>query len=279
MSNNRILSIELRDRSVVPAEAEVIVTVVPETIDEGTEVRGRLMGPRCQFASTVEVAYHLRRVLLPGARLAIFLRAIIPEASLWEPESPHLYVGPVELWQDGVCCEVVSVRHGLRHVSLGPRGMRLNGRPIHLKGRTVQQQQACDDEQALALRQAGYNLLLVPVRKESLPVWEVADRLGFFVLGRVGSREQAELAGHLTGHPSCLGWLLTETGPAPEQLPAAPLVGCEGTDLLPGTNVLAVPAGAAVSPDANSAVLVLGGGNGETTAATEGAVVLGHVEA
>src|SRR4051794_31875314 len=102
--SNSILHIELTDHSLIPAEAEVRLTVVPRVLNAGTEVRGRLMGPRCRFASTVEVAYHSRPQLIPTSRPAITLRAIIPEASFWEPQSPHLYSGPVELWQDGQRC-------------------------------------------------------------------------------------------------------------------------------------------------------------------------------
>src|SRR5262245_42110310 len=134
---NRILSVTLRDHSLVPAAAEVHVTVVPERLDAGTQVRGRLMGPRCAYASTVEVAYHLRALPAPTAQPGITLRAIIPEASLWEPKSPHLYAGPIELWQDGQRCDVVQVRHGLRQITLGPRGLRLNGSPIRLRGRVI----------------------------------------------------------------------------------------------------------------------------------------------
>ena len=62
---NRIVDLEVNDRSTVPAEAEVHVSVWPERIEPGLEVRGRLMGPRCRFATTIEVAYHFRRVLVP----------------------------------------------------------------------------------------------------------------------------------------------------------------------------------------------------------------------
>src|SRR4051812_11934568 len=103
---NAILKVELSDYSLIPAEAEVRVTVVPQLVNTRTEVRGRLMGPRCRFASTVEVAYHFRPLLIPTAQPALTVRAIIPEASFWEPQSPHLYAGPLELWQDGQRCQV-----------------------------------------------------------------------------------------------------------------------------------------------------------------------------
>jgi len=58
--DNGIRRIDVCDRSLVPAEAEVWITVTPERPAPEAEVRGRLMGPRCLFAETVEVAYPLR---------------------------------------------------------------------------------------------------------------------------------------------------------------------------------------------------------------------------
>src|SRR5947209_11801199 len=117
---NSILHVELSDHSLVPAEAEVRLTVVPRFLNAGTEVRGRLMGPRCRFASTVEVAYHFRPLLVPTSQPALTVRAIIPEASFWESQSPHVYSGPVAIGQDGQRSEVVQLRHGLHHLVLGP---------------------------------------------------------------------------------------------------------------------------------------------------------------
>src|SRR5438105_3893021 len=99
---NRIRDFHLRDQLDDPAEAEVWVGVIPEQITPATEVRGRLMGPRCHYASTVEVAYPLRLfVRRPEGLPGLAMRVVIPEASLWEPESPFLYLGPIELWEDG----------------------------------------------------------------------------------------------------------------------------------------------------------------------------------
>jgi hypothetical protein len=267
--SNRILHVSLRDRSLVPTEVEVHVTVEPERLDGATEVRGRLMGPRCRFAATVEVAYHLRRILMPTSRPAITLKAIIPEASLWEPETPHLYTGPIELWQDGIRCEVVPVRHGLRTVGLGPRGLRLNSKPIRLRGKEVS---GCTEVEALALREKGYNLLVTTVGEESRRVWEMADRMGFFVLGRVSRPEQAGLTQHLTGHPSCLGWLLSGEVVPTDVAPAA-LVGDEGVGTPARGNFTAMSAEEGAQGNGGRPILVLGEEQVETDTG-----ILGRVE-
>jgi hypothetical protein len=206
---NRIRSVQLRDRSVAPAQAEVWVTVWPERLDAGTDLRGRLMGPRCAYTATVEVAYPLRP-LGPASRAedeagALTLRVVIPEASLWEPKNPFLYEGPVELWQDGQHCDRRTVRHGLCGVSLGTGGLRVNGKPLALRGQAIGETPS--EEQLDDWHREGVNLLIAPLETGE-QTWERADRLGFFVLGRVPeSGMEAAAVTALAGHPCCLGWL------------------------------------------------------------------------
>src|SRR5260221_11284590 len=104
-----------------------------------TEVRGRLMGPRCVYASTVEVAYPLRAghgAPAPEANPRIIKRVVIPEPNWWDPISPFLYEGPLELWQDGELCDQRTLRHALRTLKIGSKGLRVNGQPFSIHGTT-----------------------------------------------------------------------------------------------------------------------------------------------
>jgi hypothetical protein len=219
--DNHILGVTVRDRSLTPAAAELRVVVQTAFCTPRTEIRGRLMGPHCPFASTVEVAYALRP--LPEAD-ELSARVVIPEPSFWDPQSPFLYGGPVELWEDGGRCEVVQVRHGLRVLRFGPRGLTVNGRPLALRAKELTT--ACPDDEALRLRRSGYNLLIAPVAEETAALWDTGDRLGFLVAGRVNADDAetpARLA-ELRRHPSCLGWLAGDAASAPEgSLPAGAL--------------------------------------------------------
>jgi hypothetical protein len=209
--NNRICRIEAQDHSLDPVSAEVWIAVLPEHHTATTEVRGRLMGPRCLYSSTVEVAYPLRTLLpdpKPADLFGLTVRAVIPEASLWEPQCPFLYQGPVELWQDGQCCDRVILSHGIRSLQRTEHGLHVNGRPLTLRGQRLA---VCSNEEATQLRQTGYNVLIAPVTANSLSVWEEADRLGFLVLGQLGEDpEETRLMDMLRTHPSCLGWLNAE---------------------------------------------------------------------
>jgi hypothetical protein len=203
---NHIREIRITQRRLEPVEAELGITVYPEQLTSTTQVHGRLMGPHCRYASTVEVAYPLRessRQYEKEGTPHITSRVIIPEASFWDPESPFLYEGPVELWQKGQLRDQRQLRHGLRTMNLGPRGLRWNGRLLTIHGAVCHQ---VTENELLALRQAGCNALLAPV--EATELWDLADRLGFLMLGRIADRTSYGRERKLREHPSCMGWVL-----------------------------------------------------------------------
>jgi hypothetical protein len=111
---NRIKDVSMFISRLTPTEAEVNITVFPESLSSTTQARGRLVGPRCAYAATVEIAHPLReqsRELTDTPR--IVLRALIPEPCLWDSESPFVYRCQVELWQDGQLCDQKSNDYGL----------------------------------------------------------------------------------------------------------------------------------------------------------------------
>lgn len=202
--SNRIRRIDVIDQAISPAECSLRVVVTPERVGPTTEIRGRFMGPRCLFASTVEVAYPLRRqpgLVNPGELAA---RVVVPEASLWEPQSPFLYQGPIELWEGGERLEVVQIRHGFRVAALGPRGLRVNGRPAAPRGRMVEK---VTEEEARRMRQEDVDLWIVPVRESCLRLWDLADEVGFFIVGQIEATTEAALIQRIESHASHFGWL------------------------------------------------------------------------
>lgn len=214
---NRILHVQVRDHSLDPAQAEVWVTVTAEHVSPATEVRGRLTGPRCAHAATVEVAYPLRPLVRPPDGVdGLTVRAVIPEPSLWEPECPFVYQAIVELWEGGLRCDQAQVRHGLRRVLLSPAGLRVNGGSLFLRGRRAAEG---DEVRAAEWRRAGCNLLLAPADGLASALWDAADVQGLFVLGRLSELRDAALGQAKEGaaHPSCFGWLLdAKSQPMPE---------------------------------------------------------------
>ena len=205
---NRIRRVQMFPSRLDPAESELWVTVFPEQLTSTTQIRGRLMGPRCAYASTVEIAYPWRewsRQYEKDGEPSVCLRIIIPEASFWDPESPFLYEGRLELWQGGECCDQVEISAGLRTVNLGPQGIRWNGRLLKLRGAIVGQLQKDD---ARRLRETGCNALLAAPTSAAVDLWSAADRFGFLMLGRITNKSDLSQASVLAKHPSSLGFLL-----------------------------------------------------------------------
>jgi hypothetical protein len=205
---NRIKEIRIDDIRLDPGEAEIWISVTPETLTSTTQVRGRLTGPRCPYATTVEVAYPFReqsRTYASEGTPRLILRIIIPEANFWDPVCPFLYHGFVELWQSGQRCEVREISHGLRALQLGPRGLRLNGRPLILRGMC---RDDCSEAAARVLHDTGVNTLLVPAAGAIDRLWDIGDRFGLFLLGRISTKADLKQVPSIERRPSCLGWLV-----------------------------------------------------------------------
>ncbi|CAN5598120.1 hypothetical protein BH10PLA2_BH10PLA2_15520 [soil metagenome] len=190
------------------AEAEIRFLVRTSSSGEDLHVRGRLMGPRCPYSSTVEVAYPLKeieRTSDAAGQTSILLRTIIPEPSMWDPQSPFLYSGPVGIWQRDQVLEQHTMQVGFVGWGLGTRGLRVNGQYTNLQAAVVGH---LDPETCASLRDKQVNCLVVDVRDSTPSVWELTDRFGFFVLGRLHSIKDWEQARALEGRPSSLGWIL-----------------------------------------------------------------------
>src|SRR5262245_39031234 len=113
--SNRLRQVNARVHSLSPIEAEVWIIIDAEQVTPTTEVRGRVVGPRCANRTTVEVPYPLRPLARPLEGLPPLTRRVhIPDPSLWEPERPFVYRVIVELWQDGQRCDQAEFDCGLR---------------------------------------------------------------------------------------------------------------------------------------------------------------------
>ncbi len=207
--SNRIKDIWVHHGRLDPAEAELGIEVYPEVLTSTTQVRGRLMGPRCRYSSTVEVAYPLRecsRQYEKEGQPHILLRVIIPEASFWDPESPFLYEGPVELWQKGQLCDQRQLIIGLKSLNLDRTGLRWNGQLVPLRG---VKRSTCEEAELLQLHRDGVNLLYASPRSVPASELTLADLLGFFVLFRISEKRELSNETAIRGHPSFLGGVLT----------------------------------------------------------------------
>ncbi len=119
MSNKlRKVSAEVRKLSV--AEAEVLILVEAEAVTPTTEVRGRMVGPRCPGMTTIEVPYPLREFAHPPEAVpSLSRRVVIPDPTFWDEKRPYVYRVYVELWQDGQRVDRQEFDCGLRLAKKG----------------------------------------------------------------------------------------------------------------------------------------------------------------
>jgi hypothetical protein len=202
--NNRIVKVDVQVRRFDPVEAELIAVVGCARVTDGTQVKGQLTGPRCPYASTVEIAYRWRE--LERTHDTIGLRVIVPEPSPWDTEGPFLYEGTLELLEGDKRCDEATIRQGIRTVRFGPRGWRWNGLELNLRTRRCR---GLSELEARRLRGDGCNALLLPVDQHATRAWEIADRYGILLFGQINSPAAADAVLELARCTCALGWVAT----------------------------------------------------------------------
>lgn len=198
---NRIKHVRISQRSLSPVEADLLIEVDADAKSPDFELRGRLVGPTCPYSSTIEVAYPLRMLPLTGETSLLHGRVVMPEPSWWDPTSPFLYRGRIELWQADRLLESTNIRYGLRSVRLKPEGLFWNGKKLTL--RAADRRNLTADELP-ELRRQGINALILSPDADDL--WLAAERLGFVIIGRVnGPDDRPDLMGR---SPALMGLLM-----------------------------------------------------------------------
>jgi hypothetical protein len=110
-----IQQVTVQQKRLSSAEAELLVYVHVDHVDESTMLRGGLVGPTCVAFETVQLNFPLKPIELPNVEPNVLVgRIIIPEPNFWAPERPLIYEGNVELWQAGRCVEIKGIRAAFR---------------------------------------------------------------------------------------------------------------------------------------------------------------------
>lgn len=173
--------------SLDPVHAEVRVDL-PWSLEPGDEVRGKLEGPQCRYASTIEIAY-------PSRKVGPAYHVTIPEPSPWSPIAPFVYAGKFEWFRDGQKLAESRAVHGLLRLNANSAGLRLNGKPFEPKPLEVG---LPTEEELLQFRQEGFNTLR-PRGIDPL-LWDRAARVGFLI--QVPEKLPDFLHGHFLNLPT-----------------------------------------------------------------------------
>ncbi len=179
---NRIRDVVISQSSARSAsKRSVHVLVQVEELTPTTRIKGRLTGPRCVYTSTVEISFALQALERQRARFE--MRVVIPEPSWWEPKTPFLYKGPIELWQDGQLCERVQISHGIRRLQLLIERLAAQRSPVHA-ARPDLVEPTWSAADAMTLRAAGINTVVMAARRsQATAAWTAADRARLSVIG------------------------------------------------------------------------------------------------
>lgn len=203
--SNRLKGIEGYKCTVSSAEADIWFKVGVQRVTPGTEVRGRIVGPRCLFSQAPGVVSPLRSVRhTEREHASLIARTAFPNPGFWAPDNPLLYRVVVELWQDEQCCEVSGFDIGFRRIEMGANTVLVNTQPFFIQGMSYLPQ---SQEEAGDHRQAGYNLVLAG--KGQWHWWVRANPMGFLLLERVAlSTLTSQYIGLLSQQPYFLGFVL-----------------------------------------------------------------------
>lgn len=179
----------LHTLSLDPVRAEVAAEF-PWSLEPGDEIRGKLEGPQCRYAGTIEIAYPLRKV---GEAYQFTL----PEPSAWSPITPFVYAGKFEWLRNGVKLGAARALHGLLRLTLGPTGWLLNGKPFEERATELN---SPTEEELLQHRNAGFNTLITPTI--DLTSWDQAARIGFFIRPMGSQTLPHQLQSHFLFRPT-----------------------------------------------------------------------------
>ena len=150
---------------------------------------------------------------------------------LWSPESPYLYRLKTELYYDGKLVDAVSNPLGIRWFSFDPnQGFFLNGKSYKLRGTNRHQDypgignalsNEMHENDLKIIKDAGFNMVLLPHYPHDPAVIDAADRFGLLVWAELplvrqistsdgyahNSREMLkELIRQQYNHPSIIIW-------------------------------------------------------------------------
>lgn len=106
-----------------PAEAEVFVRLPAELVRAGWSIRGRTMGPWCEYASTL--AARIPLVPVSDGTKSLW-RAIVPDPCFWTPEMPFLYRLEMELYRGAETIPCHERTIGIRPLATRGRSLLLD---------------------------------------------------------------------------------------------------------------------------------------------------------
>ena len=223
---------------------DVTLFAVPKTHLSNLTVTTRMDG---EVKVQTEVANATRQTtvdyeILDATGKVVSTGEKIQTPHLWTAETPYLYTLKVNVRQKGQTLQTITQKIGIREISIDGNVLKLNGRPIKLRGvnvhstdpRTVK---VISDELTLKdmkmMKEASVNFLRLSHYPREPRFYELADSLGFYLVDEIPfgygdkhlpdrsyqdilkTRSLATITRD-KNHPSVIVWSVGNENPLPE---------------------------------------------------------------
>ncbi len=130
--------------------------------------------------------------VLPGQKSKTGLSLRVANPALWSPETPNLYTLQVRVTVPGQEDETYETVFGIRRYEVdAEHGLRLNGKPLKLKGGCIHHDHGflgsaawprAEERKIQILKAVGYNAVRISHYPPSLAMLETCDRQGMILL-------------------------------------------------------------------------------------------------
>lgn len=128
----------------------------------------------------------------PGRSFVLRKRFALPNARLWDPEEPNLYICDAQILEDQESIDQDSSTFGIRTLSVDAvRGLRINGKPVKLRGTCIHHDNGvigavalprAEERKAELIKAAGFNAIRSAHNPVSEAMLKACDRLGILVM-------------------------------------------------------------------------------------------------
>ncbi len=127
-----------------------------------------------------------------GAKTKVELAISLPDAKLWDPENPNLYLMRAAILENGEELDSDDTKFGVRTITADmENGLRLNGKTIKLRGGCIHHDHgvlgaadfyAACRRKLTKLKNAGFNAVRIAHNPPSLNLLEICDEIGMIVM-------------------------------------------------------------------------------------------------
>lgn len=148
----------------------------------------------------------------------------VPNAELWSPENPHLYLLHAELIDKNGITAAIETHFGLRKIESRGRYVYLNNKPVYLDGILYQPGIASYEQikkHMYAMKKLGCNLVRIHIAGVDPRIYNLADKLGLMLWVEVPSPHRSSalsrqnhkdelmrMLSMIVTHPSVVIWSL-----------------------------------------------------------------------